>query len=57
MGPLIHLSVGGRSAFQSRRVRCTEHLLGRRITVKEGRNRLIEEIGELALQYDMDYFG
>jgi hypothetical protein len=57
MGPLIHLSVGGRSAFQSRRVRFTEHLLGRRITVKEGRNRLIEEIGELALQYDMDYFG
>jgi len=25
--------------------------------MNEGREKLIEEIGELALQYDMNYFG
>ena len=29
----------------------------RRIFMDEGREKLIEEIGELALQYDMNYVG
>jgi len=57
MGPLIDLQDRLCSGFQIKRARSASHRLRRRITMEEGRNKLIEEIGELALQYDMKHSG
>ena len=32
-------------------------LAGKEVTMEQDREKLIEEIGDLALQYDKDYFG